>query len=89
MTDVLASKTVRVAFVFAAVAVGAVLFDTMMGVALEYKVRYVPELFALLSAMFTGLATKNSVDNYFAYSERKTTMLAGVNVADLPPEPEL
>ena len=87
MNDVLASKTVRVAFAFAAVGVGAVLFDSAMGVALDYKVRYVPELFGLLSAMFTAITAKNGVDNYFAYSERKTTMLAGVSIENLPPKP--
>ena len=89
MNDVLASKTVRVAFAFAAVGVGAVLFDSAMGVALDYKVRYVPELFALLSAMFTAITAKNGADNYFAYSERKTTMLAGVSIENLPPKPSV
>lgn len=76
----LASKTVQVAFVFAAVGVGAVLFDTMMGYALGYKVRYVPELFALLSAMFTALATKNAADNYISYRRETTVTAAPVKV---------
>lgn len=84
MKDALASKTIKVAFVFAAIGIGAVLFDSLMGVVVDYKVRFIAELFALLSALFTGVAAKGTADNYYAYSERKTTMMAGVS---LPPKP--
>ena len=87
MNDVLASKTVRVAFAFVTVGIGAVLFDSVMGVALDYKVRYVPELLAFMSALFTGIATKNGVDNVISYQRERTTMLAGVSIENLPPKP--
>ena len=76
MPAALASKTVQVAFAFAGIGVGLVLFDTVMGYCLGYKVRYVPETMALLSAMFTGIAAKNGVDNFISYRRETTTQAA-------------
>lgn len=88
MKDALASKTVQVALLFAALGVVMIIFDTVMGVVLSYSVRYVPELFALLTAMFVALAGKNSVDNWYASSERKTVIMATGQVPpNAPPQP--
>jgi len=76
----LASKTIQVAFIFAAVGVGAILFDTAMGYALDYKVRYVPELFGLMSAMFAALTAKNAADNFISYRRETTVTAAPVKV---------
>ena len=76
----LASKTIQVAFVFAAVGVGAVLFDTLMGFVLDYKVRYVAELFGLLSTMFAALTAKNAADNFISYRRETTVTAAPVKV---------
>lgn len=90
MSNTLASKTVQMALVFAGIGVCMVVFDTVMGVALGYAVRYIPELFALLSAMFVALAGKNAVDNYYASSERKTLiMTTGQIPPNAPPQPEV
>lgn len=78
LVSLFTSLTVRVAFVFAGIGVGAVLFDTAMGYALDYKVRYIPELFALLSAMFTGLAVKNGADNFISYKRDTSTVIQGL-----------
>ena len=87
MDALLASKTVQLALVFAALGVAMIIFDTTMGVLLGYQVRYVPELFALLTAMFAALAGKNLGDNYFAYQREKTTIMAGTVPPNAPPQP--
>jgi len=90
MKDTLASKTVQMALVFAGIGIGCVLFDTLMGYLAGYSVRYIPELFALLTAMFVALAGKNSIDNYYASSERKTVIMAtGQLPPNAPPMPEV
>lgn len=87
MTDALTSKTVQVALMFAGIGIGCILFDTAMGVALNYSVRYVPELFALLTAMFVALAGKNSADNFIAYRERTVNLEMGQVPPNAPPQP--
>jgi hypothetical protein len=88
--DTLASKTVQMALVFAGIGIGCVLFDTLMGVVMDYSVRYIPELFALLTAMFVALAGKNSIDNYYASTERRTVIMAtGQIPPNAPPQPQV
>lgn len=88
MKDTLASKTMQMALVFAGIGIGCLLFDTAMGVALDYSVRYVPELFALLTAMFIAMAGKNSADNFIAYRERTVSAQYGPVPPNAPPLPE-
>jgi len=84
------SKTIRVAFAFASIGVGLILFDTLMGYFLEYKVRYIIELYGLLGSMFTGLAAKNGVDNYISYNREKLSLVSieGATVKNPPPLPD-
>lgn len=89
MSNALASKTVQMALVFAGIGIGCVLFDTVMGVLLDYSVRYIPELFALLTAMFVALAGKNVGDNFIAYRERTVNYQAGVVPPNAPPQPQV
>lgn len=89
MSNALASKTVQMALVFAGIGIGCILFDTIMGVALNYSVRYVPELFALLTAMFVALAGKNVGDNFIAYRERTVSAQYGPVPPNAPPQPEV
>lgn len=89
MKDTLASKTVQMALIFASIGIGCVIFDTAMGVALGYSVRYIPELFALLTAMFVALAGKNSADNFIAYRERTVSAQYGPVPPNAPTPPQV
>lgn len=87
MKDTLASKTVQVAMVFAGMGLLLIVFDTALGLLAGYQVHFVIEFFSLLGMMFTAMAAKNGADNFFSYQERKTTMLAGIDLNNLPPRP--
>ena len=87
-----AIRTARVSRSFAA---GATLESVVraiadaMGVGLGYPVRYIPELFALLTAMFVALAGKNSADNFIAYRERTVSAQYGPVPPNAPTPPQV
>lgn len=76
VTDVLLSKTVRLALLFAGFGFVLILGDAAYFQATSNHLSYVPEFYGLLGAMFTGVSAKNFGDNYLSYKQT-TSVSAG------------
>lgn len=78
------SKTVQLSLVFAVVGALTLLTDRAIIEGTGAGLRYVPEFFAMLSAMFLAVAGKNASDNWTNTSRANVIVNAQSNPPPVP-----
>ena len=67
MTEILLSKTVRLALFFAGVGIAMIIGDAAYYQVTDDHFSYVIEFFSLMGLMFGAITTKNATDNFLSY----------------------